>query len=322
MPDFVSLHHEDSAAVRLELAAGLQQRPPRVSPKYLYDPLGSRLFEAITELPEYTPTRAERAIVDAHLGEIAEAIGTGATLVDLGAGNCAKAARLFAALRPRRYVAVDISVDFLRESLDTLASRFPEVDIVGVGMDFFSGLDLPPTVCDGPVTVLYPGSSIGNLTPDDALHFLETVGVCCRGGGVLIGVDRVRDPVRLQQAYDDPLQVTAAFNRNLLRRLNHLLGTNARLEDFRHVALYDEARSRIEMHLEAVRDVTLSWAGGECRLSAGERIHTENSYKYEVADFEALLGSAGFHQIRSWSDPEQTFSVFHARTAAPMPGVG
>ncbi len=315
MPQFISLHHEDSAAVRRELAAGLCERPPRVSPKYLYDALGSRLFEAITELPEYTPTRAERSIVDTHLGDIAAAIGTGGTLVDLGAGNCAKAARLFDALQPRRYVAVDIAVDFLRDALLALEFRHPEVELVGLGMDFSAGLVLPTELGEGPFTVLYPGSSIGNFTPDEALAFLRSVRLACRGGGLLIGVDRVRDATSLQLAYDDPLQVTAAFNRNLLRRLNQLLGTDARLEDFRHLAVYDVQRSRIEMHLEALRDLTLSWPGGSCPMAAGERIHTENSCKYEPADFQALLEAAGFQDVQGWTDAQRSFSVFHARAA-------
>lgn len=310
---FLSLHREDAAAVRRELAAGLLEKPPRVAPKFLYDALGSRLFEAIVELPEYGLARAERAIVEAHLPDIVQAIGPQATLVDLGAGTCEKAARLFAALRPRRYVAVDISVEFLRAALVGLEQRFAAIDFIGVGLDFSAGLSLPQGLVDGPVTVLYPGSSIGNFTPPEALAFLRTVRVACHGGGLLIGVDRLKDAEVLQRAYDDALQVTAAFNRNLLRRLNQLLGTDARVEDFRHVSHFDAAQSRVEMHLEAVRDVTLRWADGACSLRAGERIHTENACKYGPGRFEAILHEAGFRDILHWTDPQESFSVFHAR---------
>lgn len=310
---FLSLHREDEAAVRRELAAGLLERPPRVAPKFLYDALGSRLFEAITELPEYGLTRAERAIVEHALPELAEAIGPQATLVDLGAGNCEKAARLFPALRPRRYVAVDISVEFLRSALLGLEQRFPAIEFTGIGLDFSAGLELPSGVVEGPATLLYPGSSIGNFTPDEARAFLRSLHRACQGGGLLIGVDRLKDAGALQRAYDDPLQVTAAFNRNLLRRLNQLLGTDARIEDFRHLARFDAQRSRVEMHLEAVRDVTLSWPGGTCVIRRGERIHTENACKYEPAAFEALLREAGFRDTRHWTDAQASFSVFHAR---------
>ncbi len=311
-PQFIQLHREDSAATQAELAAGLLDTPARVAPKFLYDALGSRLFDAITELPEYYPTRTERAIFDAEKRAIAAVAGTGHTLVDLGAGNCEKAGRLFDTLNPRRYVAVDIAVDYLRHSLTTLQRQHPALEMVGVGIDFSSSLSLPREAGEGAKLLFYPGSSIGNFTPSQACSFLRQAREAALGGGLLIGVDLVKPKETLELAYDDPLRVTAAFNLNLLRRLNTLLGCDARVEDFAHVALFDDASSRIEMHLQARRDVTLRWPGGARHLVAGERIHTENSYKYTVEGFDRLLHDAGFSRTTCWTDPQRWFAVFHA----------
>ena len=311
-PQFIQVYREDSAAVRAELAAGLQARPARAAPKFLYDALGSRLFDAITELPEYYPTRTERAIFDTHAPAMAAAAGTGRTLVDLGAGSCEKAGRLFPVLQPARYVAVDISVDYLHHALDLLQHRHPQMQMTGVGLDFSSSLVLPAELGDEPKLLFYPGSSIGNFTPQEAAAFLRQAHAAACGGGLLIGVDLTKPKPVLELAYDDPLQVTAAFNLNLLRRLNLLLGCEARIEDFRHVALYDDALQRIEMHLEARRELVLRWPGGERVFAAGERIHTENSYKYGVEAFDAMLHGAGFTRTQCWTDPQRWFAVFHA----------
>ena len=312
-PRFVQLHREDSAALRDELAQGLSSRPASVSPKFLYDALGSRLFAAITELPEYYPTRTEQAIFERHASQMAALAGRGRTLIDLGAGSCEKAARLFPVLAPLRYVAVDISVDFVREALARLQRQHPGIEMVGVGADFSSALVLPPEAGGGERLLFYPGSSIGNFTPREAVRFLRQAhGVAGPGGALLIGVDLVKERAVLELAYDDPLKVTAAFNLNLLRRLNTLLGCDARVEDFEHVALFNEQESRIEMHLQARQALTLRWPGGERTLAAGERIHTENSYKYTVDAFERLLRDAGFVRTTHWSDERDWFAVFLA----------
>jgi len=312
-PRFIQLHHEDSAALRHELGQGLLARPATVSPKFLYDALGSRLFDAITELPEYYPTRTERAIFDAHAAAMAAQVGPGRTLIDLGADSCEKAARLFDVMQPARYVAVDISVDYLRQALASLQRQHPRIEMLGVGADFSSQLALPPEAGTGERLLFYPGSSIGNFTPDAALRLLRQArSVGGAGGALLIGVDLVKDKTALELAYDDPLQVTAAFNLNLLRRLNALLGCDARIEDFEHVALFNAADSRIEMHLQARRAVTLHWHGGERSLAEGERIHTENSYKYTVEGFDRLLRQAGFAHTTCWTDERRWFAVFLA----------
>ena len=312
-PRFIQLYREDSTAIRHELIAGLKAAQAHTSPKYLYDALGSRLFEAITELPEYYPTRTEAAIFAASARDMASHLGPGATLVDLGAGNCAKAARLFEVLQPARYVAVDISVEFLGHALTSLQRQHPALPMLGVGMDFSSSLALPPEVGPGPRTLFYPGSSIGNFTPAEALAFLRQAHAACAGGSLIIGVDLVKDKAIVEPAYDDPLKVTAAFNRNMLLHINTLVGSDFRLGDWAHRAFFNEHESRIEMHLVTDDAVTVRWPAGERAFAAGETIHTENSYKWRVTDFASLLEEAGFRQARHWQDQRGWFAVFVAQ---------
>jgi L-histidine N-alpha-methyltransferase len=312
-PAFIQSHCEDEAAVRAELIKGLLAPAAYTSPKYLYDALGSRLFEAITELTEYYPTRTEAAIFKAHAAQMAALAPHGATLVDLGAGNCRKAARLFSAFAPRRYVAVDISVDFLREAMTALQAQFPALEMLGLGMDFSSTLTLPPEAGAGERILFYPGSSIGNFTPGEALAFLKQAHAACGGGGLLIGVDLLKPKEILEPAYDDALGVTAAFNRNLLPHLNQLVGSNFALADWKHVALFNTDASRIEMHLQALKAVDVAWPGGQRHFAAGERIHTENSYKWHPDDFAALLKNAGFSHTTAWTDARGWFGVYWAQ---------
>ena len=316
-PHFLQQHRDDHAAVRAELLRGLCAPAAHTSPKYLYDALGSRLFEAITELAEYYPTRTEAGIFATHGEAMARHLPAQAALVDLGAGNCHKAASLFGHLAPSRYVAVDISVEFLRHALHALQRQHPDMDMVGLGVDFSSGLQLPPGIVapNNPRVLFYPGSSIGNFAPDEALAFLRSVHAACGkvpGSGLLIGVDLVKNAAELQAAYDDALGVTAAFNLNLLLHINRLAGTDFSVRDWAHVALFNTAQSRIEMHLQARQALTVTWQGGERRFAAGERIHTENSYKWTLAGFEALLRQAGFGACLAWTDAGQRFAVLWA----------
>lgn len=310
--EFLQLAPAQGQALSDELAQGLQQPQPAIAPKFLYDALGSKLFEAITELEEYYPTRTEAAIFERHRDALAQACGTGHTLVDLGAGNCAKAASLFGALRPGRYVAVDISVDFLRHALHELQARHPRLPMLGLGLDFSRALPLPPQVGNGPRLMFYPGSSIGNFAPDTAVEFLRRVRDAAPGGGLLIGVDLLKPAHVLQRAYDDGLGVTAAFNLNLLRHVNRLLGSDFNVTQWRHVAVFDAAQSRVEMYLEARCDLQVRWPGGSLLRRAGERVHTENSCKYSVEGFDALLRRAGYTRTRCWTDPQGWFAVFVA----------
>ncbi len=315
-PTFIQQHQIDDRALAQEAAAGLCQSQAQVSPKFFYDSLGSCLFDAICELPEYYPTRTEATILLANRSDIAEAVlartGAAPSLIDLGAGNCAKGERLFGRLAPRRYVAVDISVEFLRQALNRLQREHPALDLVGLGQDFSSQLQLPPHLQDGPALVFYPGSSIGNFAPDAARSLLRQAREAAQGGAMLIGVDLVKAVSLLEPAYDDALGVTAAFNLNLLSHLNRLLGADFKIADWRHLALFNNVASRIEMRLVARHAVTVHWPGGERQFATDERIHTENSYKWKIDSFSALLREAGFAQVQHWTDAQGWFGVFLA----------
>lgn len=297
------------------LLAGLAAERPSIPPKYFYDDLGSRLFRAITALPEYYPTRTEAALLREHLPAITAATdGTGGTLIDLGAGDCEKAEALFPFLRPRHYVAVDISAEFLRDCLARLQRLHPGITMSGLGTDFSERLELPPSLPAARRTFFYPGSSIGNFTPADAVVFLRSVRAHMDPEAALwIGVDLQKDRAVLERAYDDPLGVTAAFNKNVLRHVNQVARTDFAVDDWRHVAFYEPRQGRIEMHLEAVRDVRVGWPGGERRFTAGQRIHTENSYKHTVAGFRALLAQAGLRTVGHWTDTAMWFGFFVAK---------
>jgi len=323
-PQFVQVYREDELALRAELTRGLLQSQAHCSPKFLYDALGSRLFEAITELPEYYPTRTEAALFAAHATAMAQVVPRHATLIDLGAGNCNKAAALFQHFAPERYVAVDISATQSVKFLELVWAAALGWLAFGDTLNFSSGLHLPPSVqaaASGARLLFYPGSSIGNFTPDAALGFLRSVHAACgplHGSGLLIGVDLVKDRDTLEAAYDDALGVTAAFNLNLLLHLNRLLHADFQLRDWRHRAHYDTVLQRIEMHLEARHRLTVSWLDeqGQRRervFQAGQTLHTENSCKWTLEGFTALLQRAGFTGLRHWADPHQAFAVFWAQ---------
>jgi dimethylhistidine N-methyltransferase len=228
---------------------------------------------------------------------------------------------MFEALRPAKYVAVDISVDFLKQALTTLQRQSPDLPMLGLGMDFSASLELPSEIGTGSRLFFYPGSSIGNFTPTDALLFLRQIHTACKQGagqsavqgGLLIGVDLVKSSTVLQAAYDDALGVTAAFNRNMLLHINQLLGSDFNIRQWQHRALFNTELSRIEMHLDATEDLTVRWDGGERKFAKNEGIHTENSYKYTVESFTKLLENAGFQAVKPWQDTNQQFCVFWAR---------
>ena len=308
-PRFIDLLAE-TVDPRGELAAALLAPQASIPPKYFYDPVGSRLFEAICELPEYPLTRTERAIVDAHVHEIAARIGPGAVLIDLGAGNCEKAERLFGWLAPTQYVAIDIAAEFLRDRLNILAQRNPQHPMLGIAEDFTRAIELPPEVADGPRVLFYPGSSIGNFSPEQALAFLQRVRAACGNDGhLLLGVDLIKEKHLLDLAYDDPLGVTAAFNLNVLRNVNALLGSDFDVADWRHVAFFDPKAARVEMQVEARRALTVRWSAAERRFAAGERIHTENSHKYTPDGLRQMLLKAGFGRINVYTDRASGFAV-------------
>ena len=312
-PRFIQQHQADSVTDRVQAISALLGETASASPKHFYDKLGSHLFEAITELPEYYPTRTEAAIFAQHGAQMAQHIGAGATLLDLGAGNCVKAERLFRLLVPKHYIAIDISADFLHEALRRVQREHPQLEVTGLGLDFSASLDLPHgLIGDGAPVFFYPGSSIGNFTPAEAVAFLKGVHAQAHGGGLLIGVDLVKPHDLLQAAYDDAIGVTAAFNRNVLRRLNALIGSDFDPAQWDHVGLYNAAQSRVEMHLQARHALTVAWPGGQRGFAGGARLHTENSYKYTLAGFGALLQEAGFAPPVHWTDEQGWFAVFWA----------
>jgi dimethylhistidine N-methyltransferase len=300
--------------MRMELAWSLSRPQAQISPKYFYNVLGSKLFEAICELDEYYLTRSEAAIFEQFGGQIGENAGKGVTLIDLGAGNCEKAARLFTVLQPRQYVPIDISAEFLAGAVAGLRLQYPALPILPLGLDFSENLTLPAQVRQDRRLFFYPGSSLGNFAPLQALQFLQRLR---HAGGadaaLLIGIDLVKDRKRLEAAYVDALGVTAAFNRNILLHVNAILGSNFKLPDWRHQAFFNAEQSRVEMHLEASADLTVSWPGGERRFATGERIHTENSYKYTRQRFLDLLREAGFGEPTCWTDKDDLFLLCHAK---------
>lgn len=265
-------------------------------------------------LPEYYPTRTEASIFAQHLPAMAKATNIEkCALIDLGAGSCVKAPQLFPHLKPNQYVPVDISVEHLRATVTRLQREHEEVEMIGVGTDFSSNLVLPDQVQAERRLFFYPGSSIGNFTPDEATVFLQQVRSHMQQDGALwLGIDLVKDHATLERAYDDELGVTAAFNLNMLRNVNRIAGTDFKPCDWQHRALFNTQLSRIEMHLEARDKTTVRWPKGERTFSAGERIHTESSYKYTPDSFRTLLEQAGLRPIGMWTDDQPWFAFFAA----------
>ncbi len=300
-----------------ELHLSLTADVPSISPKFFYDDIGSHLFDVITLLEEYYPTRTEKWIMDAHRDAIAQAVGDCEVLLDLGAGNCAKASKLFNSIQPKQYWALDISKEYLEAAVADLQKQFPLIAMRAEAID----LSLPlafPDIAERRKIFFFPGSSIGNYDPEKADQFFANLAHECHGnGGLLIGVDLVKDRETLNSAYNDPLGVTAAFNLNILLNVNRITGSNFNLRDWEHVAFFNESQSRIEMHLRARSDVTVSLPGDGTKgqviqFKAGDLIHTENSYKYTQDGFTEKLSRAGFDNIQTWTDPKKHFLVCFA----------
>lgn len=303
------------AQLEHDVRVGLTASQKWIPATWFYDEEGCRLFDEITRLPEYYPTRTERAIFGEHRDAIADSVGRGKQFVDLGAGDCRKALAWLPLLAPARYLAVDFAGDEIAKSLATMAPEFPEIEMLGIVADFTDGLDLEADLDARPVTFFYPGSSIGNFDPEAALAFLRKMHRHCArrdGSGLLIGVDMKKDKDRLDAAYDDAVGVTAAFNRNVLHHVNRLLGSNFNPAAFVHRGFYNPSAGRVEMHLEAVTPQTVRWPGGARTFAAGERIHTENSYKYAPPEFREMLAAAGFADVACWQDTRGDFAVFYA----------
>ena len=303
-----------------EITQGLLATPATISPKYFYDERGSRLFESITQQPEYYLTRVEREIFDQHRAGIVRLLPENSALVDLGAGNCEKAELFFSMLKPSQYVPVDISSEFLNQTIQRLAHRYPHITVVPVDADYSQGLSLPSLVQTHRRVFFYPGSSIGNFTPSESVLILKNIhSAMGQDGRLLIGIDLMKSQQVLEPAYNDAQGVTAQFNLNVLDHLNHQLSTDFVSTRWTHRAFLNLEQSRIEMHLRAETPQWVSWPSGKRYFEKHETIHTENSYKYTIAGFRTLLSKAGFSIESLWTDPDQWFAVILAKSH-PSPG--
>ncbi|HSW19307.1 MAG TPA: L-histidine N(alpha)-methyltransferase [Ramlibacter sp.] len=311
-------HDPWSSGFGADLRRAFAQRPRAISPKYFYDAEGSRLFDRICELPAYYPTRTERSILLGHAREMAQCIGARAEIVEFGAGSCEKVRLLLDVMdKPARFRPIDISAEHLASAAAALRRDYPGLDVQPLAADYTRGLPLPPVSAgDAPRVGFFPGSTIGNFTPDESLAFLRMAARALRGGGLLLGADLVKDPAVLHEAYNDPEGVTAAFNLNLLARANRELDAGFDLDAYYHHAFYNAPLQRIEMHLVSRRRQSVSLGGDAHELREGETLHTENSYKFTVDGLRALAAQAGFRPGPVWTDPQRLFSV-HWLTAPP-----
>jgi dimethylhistidine N-methyltransferase len=305
-------------AFRADVLAGLAAPIPAIPARWLYDRRGSELFEAITQLPDYYPTRVERGLLERYSPDVARIAGKGDAVVEFGSGSSAKTPILLRAVEPSAYVPIDISGDFLRDSAADLQEEFDNLPIYPVEADFMQPITLPSDVADMMKLGFFPGSTIGNLVARTAVDLLramkETLGI---GAYLLIGMDRIKDPDVLTRAYDDAAGVTAEFNLNLLNRINAELGADIPVDAFRHRAIWNDRMSRIEMHLEAVRDVKFAIDGTAFAFRAGETIHTENSHKYGMRDARLLLRAAGWGLCHEWTDEAEQFALILVEAEAP-----
>ena len=311
-------YHPPVADFRTEVLDGLTQSPKRISPKYFYDQRGSELFEAITELPEYYPTRTELGILQDKDKAIAEFLGDECMLVELGSGSSRKIRTLLDALEPAAYVPLDISRDHLLGSARALAADYPDLEVHAACTDYSGDFQLPELPDHLPRVAFFPGSSIGNFEPDEASRLLARLGRHLgEDGKLLIGVDLKKHNHILHAAYNDAQQVTAAFNLNLLERMNRELEADFDVELFEHQAYFNDDAGRIEMHLMSRIDQTISVAGAQVDFTAGETLHTESSYKYSIEEFHALAEASGFVADQVWTDDQQLFSV-HCLRCEPV----
>lgn len=307
-----------NAAFRADVHAGLSSEPKALPASWLYDAAGSALFEQICALPEYYPSRVETLLLEQRLPEIAALCPDIASVIEFGVGSAAKTPPLLRTFRPGRYMPIDIAAGPLADSCAMLGALFPSLDIRPVAADFTA--PLPLETCPGPRLGFFPGSTIGNFAPQDAVDLLRGF---AKGlgpdGWLLIGIDRVKDSATLLPAYDDDAGVTARFNRNILERINRELGGDIPVDAFRHHIVWNDQQSRIEMHLQATEDCRFSVADKSFTMRRGDTIHTENSYKYGLRDAHLLLRAAGWEPLGEWADRDGMFMLMLARTAPPAP---
>jgi dimethylhistidine N-methyltransferase len=307
-----------ATAFRADVLAGLAQPHKAVPARWLYDDAGSALFEEITRLPEYYPTRAETEILSERCGEFRELIGPGRAVVEFGSGSSVKTPLLLGCIEPAAYVPLDISGDFLRAAADDLAAQFPGLPVYPVEADFMREVALPAAVRELPKLGFFPGSTIGNMVARTAVDLLRSMRATLgEGSQLLIGMDLIKDVAVLEAAYDDAQGVTAAFNLNLARRINRELGGTLPLDRLRHVARWNDTYARIEMHLEATEAFDFEVSGRRFSLREGETIHTENSHKFDLRSQNTLLLAGGWTPARRWLDSEGRFSLIVADWTIP-----
>lgn len=309
-------------AFRSDVLAGLAQPQKAVPARWFYDDAGSRLFEEITRLPEYYPTRAETEILRARGAEFAALIGPGRAVVEFGSGSSVKTPLLLSAIAPAAYVPLDISGDFLRAAAADLAAKFPGVPVYPVEADFMRKVALPKEVAALPKLGFFPGSTIGNMVARTAVDLLRSMRLTLgTGAQLLIGMDLIKDTGILTAAYDDAAGVTARFNLNLLHRINRELAGDIPVDAFTHEARWNDDFARIEMHLVASRGMKFAVSGEEFSMQAGETIHTENSHKFHPRSANTLLLAAGWEPVAHWSDEIGQFTVTlaEARPARSAP---
>jgi L-histidine Nalpha-methyltransferase len=305
---------------RADVLRGFEMRPRAIPARWFYDHRGSELFEAITDLPEYYPTRTETAILENLCPTLTERVGEGRAIVEFGSGSSTKTPILLRHARPSAYVPIDISGAFLRESSRVISQAFPDLLVLPFEADFMRPLALPRTIANTPKLGFFPGSTIGNMIPLMAVDLLRAMRASLQVGAMLlIGMDRIKDEAVLTSAYDDAQGVTAAFNLNLLDRINRELSGTIPTDAFRHRAIWNDDRARIEMHLEAVRDAAFTIDDRPFTIAAGETIHTENSHKYGPRDARILLRSGGWTPIAEWTDSADRFAVYLAEAQAERP---
>lgn len=300
-------------AFRADVLAGLAQEQKAIPARWLYDDAGSQLFEDITQLPEYYPTRAETEILKSRSAEFAQVIRAGSAVVEFGSGSSVKTPLLLQAIAPAAYVPLDIAGDFLRAAAADLAAKFPGLPVHPVEADFMRRVELPEAIADLPKLGFFPGSTIGNMVARTAVDLLrnmrETLGT---GAQLLIGMDLIKDEGVLVAAYDDAAGVTGEFNLNLLRRINRELDADIPVDAFAHEARWNDDHARIEMHLVARRDIAFAIDGREFAMAAGETIHTENSHKFDRRTSHLLLHAGGWEVQHRWLDSEERFSLLLA----------
>jgi len=309
--------HPPLADFKAEVMQGLAQCPKGVPPKFFYDKKGSELFDAITHLSEYYPTRTEINILQQYGNEMVQLLGDDCLLVELGSGSSIKIRLLLDVLQPAAYMPMDISKDHLLESAQLLAQDYPDLVIHATCADYSHDFNLPEISSQLSKAAFFPGSSLGNFEPSEALKVLKRVAnFLGHQGALLVGMDLKKSPDVLHAAYNDEQGITAAFNMNLLARVNRELAGDFSLEQFEHRAFYNPEVGRIEMHLVSLVAQTVQVDGQHFQFKAGETIHTENSYKYTVEEFHALAKQAGFYPQQVWTDAEQLFSVHCLRVMA------